>query len=119
MSKYRVKSVDYDEDDLDEDEEEDYDADPEEQEYLEECTNEVLKQLRSGNPSITTVTRNEVQESLWHYYNDVDKSVRYLRSEFYYFIQALRKKKKKKFAGKRKKGKGKSDRFFLEISFIS
>ena len=66
------------------DEDEDYDSQeeaPEEEEFLEECTNEVLNQLRLGNPSITTATRKEAQETLWHYYNDVDKSVRYLRSE--------------------------------------
>lgn len=77
MSRHRVKSLDYDEDDLDDDYDE---ADPEEQELLEEYTNEVLSQLRAGQPSVTA-SREEVQEALWHYYNDVQKSVNYLRSE--------------------------------------
>ena len=71
-----MKNVGYDEDDFDDD----YDSpDPEEQEYVEECTKEVQNQLRSGEPSVTA-TREEVQEALWHYYNDVGKSVNYLRS---------------------------------------
>lgn len=74
MSRQRVKNVSYDDDDYD-----GYDsADPEEQEFLEQCTAEVLAQLLSGEPSVTA-TRDEVQEALWHYYNDVEKSVNYLR----------------------------------------
>lgn len=91
MSKYRVKSVEYDED-------EDYDSQeegPGDEEYLEECTSEVLNQLRSGDPSITTATRKEVQETLWHYYNDVDKSVRYLRSMSQKWEEKKKKKKKR------------------------
>lgn len=79
MSRHRVKALSYDEDDFEDD---GYDSpDPEEQEFLEQCTAEVLQQLRSGEPSVTA-TREEVQESLWHYYNDIEKSVNYLRSEF-------------------------------------
>lgn len=79
MSRHRVKALSYDEDDFEDD---GYDSpDPEEQEFLEQCTAEVLQQLRSGEPSVTA-TRGEVQESLWHYYNDVEKSVNYLRSEY-------------------------------------
>ncbi|KAL1970010.1 hypothetical protein VTN77DRAFT_6415 [Rasamsonia byssochlamydoides] len=77
MSRHRVKSLDYDEDDLDDDYDE---PDPEEQEQLEEYTNEVLRQLRAGEPSVTA-SREEVQEALWHYYNDVQKSVNYLRNK--------------------------------------
>lgn len=77
MSKHRMKNVSYDEDDLDDE----YDSlDPEQEEYLEECTTEVSNQLRSGEPSIMA-TRAEVQEALWHYYNDVEKSVNYLRNK--------------------------------------
>lgn len=76
MSKHRMKNVSYDEDDLDDE----YDSlDPEQEEYLEECTTEVSNKLRSGEPSVMA-TRAEVQEALWHYYNDVEKSVNYLRS---------------------------------------
>lgn len=75
MSRHRVKAVSYDEDDFDDD----YDSpDPEEEEFLEQCTAEVLNQLRAGDPPVNA-TRDEVQEALWHYYNDVEKSVNYLR----------------------------------------
>lgn len=77
MSRHRVKAVAYDEDDFDDG----YDSpDPEEQEFLEQCTAEVLSQLLAGSPSVTA-TRDEVQEALWHYYNDVEKSVNYLRNK--------------------------------------
>lgn len=76
MSRHRVKSLDYDDDDFDEEYDE---ADPEEQEQLEAYTNEVLNELRTGQPPVTA-SRDEVQEALWHYYNDVTKSVNYLRS---------------------------------------
>ncbi|KAL7658343.1 hypothetical protein ACMYSQ_004474 [Aspergillus niger] len=77
MSRHRIKAVSYDEDDFDDD----YDSpDPEEEEFLEQCTTEVLNQLRAGDPPVTA-TRDEVQEALWHYYNDVEKSVNYLRGK--------------------------------------
>ncbi|GIC84754.1 putative translation elongation factor EF-1 subunit [Aspergillus udagawae] len=77
MSRQRVKNVDYDGDDYDDG----YDSpDPEEQEILEQCTAAVLAQLLSGEPSVTA-SRDEVQEALWHYYNDVEKSVNYLRGK--------------------------------------
>jgi elongation factor 1 alpha-like protein len=75
MSRHRIKALDYDEDAL----EDEYDeVDPEEQEQLEAYTNEVLSELRGGQPPVTS-SREEVQEALWHYYNDVSKSVNYLR----------------------------------------
>ncbi|EED23350.1 translation elongation factor EF-1 subunit, putative [Talaromyces stipitatus ATCC 10500] len=78
MSRHRIKSLEYDEDDY---EDEEYDeVDPAEQEQLEAYTNEVLSELRTGQPPITA-TREEVQEALWHYYNDVVKSVNYLRGK--------------------------------------
>ncbi|KAJ5267157.1 Translation elongation/initiation factor/Ribosomal beta-barrel [Penicillium angulare] len=81
MSRSRVKNVDFEDDDYyDEDGYES--ADPEEQEHLQRCTNEVLSQLRTGQPSLT-VSKEEVQEALWHYYNDVEKSVNYLRVPVY------------------------------------
>lgn len=77
MSKSRVKNVGYDDDDYYDDD--GYDsADPEEQELLTRCTNEVLSQLLAGQPSVTA-SKEDVQEALWHYYNDVEKSVNYLR----------------------------------------
>ena len=75
MSRHRVKAVSYDEDDYDDGY---YSPDPEEQEFLEQCTTEVLNQLRAGDPSVTA-TRSEVQDALYHYYDDIEKSVNYLR----------------------------------------
>ena len=63
MSRHRIKSLEYDDDDY---EDEEYDeVDPAEQEQLEAYTNEVLNELRTGQPSVTA-TRQEVQEALWH-----------------------------------------------------
>lgn len=76
MSRHRIKDVDYDDDDFYDDDDEL--ADPEEQEFLQQCTTAVLQQLRAGQPSVTA-TKEEVQDALWHYYNDIDKSVNYLR----------------------------------------
>lgn len=77
MSRHRMKTVDYDEDEFEDDD--GYDSpDPEEQAFVEQCTADVLGQLRAGDPSVTA-SRDEVQEALWHYYNDVEKSVNYLR----------------------------------------
>jgi elongation factor 1 alpha-like protein len=85
MSRHRVKALSYDDGDIDDDYDdgEDYEGgeNTETQKQLEIDTNEVLQQLRSGNPSVTTATKTEVQEALWHYYNDVEKSVNYIRSE--------------------------------------
>lgn len=75
MSRHRVKAVSYDEDDYDDGY---YSPDPEEQEFLEQCTTEVLNQLRAGDPSVIA-TRSEVQDALYHYYDDIEKSVNYLR----------------------------------------
>ncbi|GAD96109.1 elongation factor Tu GTP binding domain protein [Paecilomyces variotii No. 5] len=77
MSRHRMKTLSYDDDDFDED---DYEADPEEQELLEQYTSEVLNQLRVGQPSVSA-SREEIQEALWHYYNDMEKSVNYLRNK--------------------------------------
>ncbi|KAL4919900.1 hypothetical protein BDW62DRAFT_27276 [Aspergillus aurantiobrunneus] len=80
MSRHRIKAVSYDDDDYD-DYDDGYDSqDPEEREFLEECTREALSQLAAGDPSVSA-TREEVQEALWHYYNDVEKSVNYLRGK--------------------------------------
>ncbi|EIT73433.1 hypothetical protein AFCA_003257 [Aspergillus flavus] len=99
MSRHRVKAVAYDEDDFDDG----YDSpDPEEQEFLEQCTAEVLSQLLAGSPSVTA-TRDEVQEALWHYYNDVEKSVNYLRNK-----KAKETKKKESAPAPAAKAKGPS-----------
>ncbi|CAL5870486.1 uncharacterized protein PFLUO_LOCUS4723 [Penicillium psychrofluorescens] len=80
MSRHRIKDVSFDDDDL-YDEDDGYDSpDPAEQEFVQQCTTDVLQQLRAGNPPVTA-TKEEVQESLWHYYNDVPKTVNYLRGK--------------------------------------
>ncbi|KAL4803728.1 hypothetical protein BDV18DRAFT_162738 [Aspergillus unguis] len=81
MSRHRVKAVSYDDDDDYDSYDDDYDDEnPEEREFVEQCTREVLGQLSAGEPSVSA-TREEVQEALWHYYNDIDKSVNYLRGK--------------------------------------
>lgn len=77
MSRHRVKNVGYDDDDY-EDEDGYESPDPEEQEFLKQCTALVSQQLRAGQPSVTATTE-EIQEALWHYYNDIEKSTSYLR----------------------------------------
>jgi elongation factor 1 alpha-like protein len=80
MSRHRVKNVGYDDDHFEDDD--GYDSpDPEEQEFLQQCTAAVLGQLRAGQPSVTATTE-EVQEALWHYYNDIEKAVNYLRGMY-------------------------------------
>lgn len=93
MSRHRVKAISYDDDDVDGDyDEDDYcesEEDAEAQKQLEIDTNEVIQRLLSGSPSVASITKAEVQESLWHYYNDVEKSVNYLRSELYTYIMGI------------------------------
>ncbi|KAJ5773320.1 Translation elongation/initiation factor/Ribosomal beta-barrel [Penicillium paradoxum] len=79
MSRHRVKDVGYDDDDYYEGEDDEYTPDPEEQELLQQCTALVLQQLGAGQPSVTA-TKEEVHDALWHYYNDIEKSVNYLRA---------------------------------------
>jgi elongation factor 1 alpha-like protein len=80
MSRHRIKDVGYDDDDYYSDD--GYASpDPEEQELLQQCTAAVLAELSAGQPSVAA-TKEEVQEALWHYYNDIEKSVTYLRGMF-------------------------------------
>lgn len=79
MSRHRIKAVGYDDEELDDYDDDGYNS--EEQEFAQQCTEEVFKQLRTGDPPVTA-TREEVQESLWHYYNDIEKTVNYIRSEW-------------------------------------
>ncbi|KAI2794398.1 HBS1-like protein [Penicillium oxalicum] len=79
MSRHRVKAVGYDDDDFEDDD--GYDSpDPEEQEFLQQCTASVQAELRAGQPSVTATTQ-EIHDALWHYYNDIEKSVNYLRGK--------------------------------------
>lgn len=80
MSKHRIKAVALDDD------YEDYDDD-----YAEEAeeglTEEDKEQLSAGTVAVRAelgdgfeVTDKEVQDSLWHYYYDIEKTVAYLKS---------------------------------------
>lgn len=82
-----MKAVSYNDEFASEDD--GYDSpDPEEQELVEQCTAEALVQLQTGDPAVTA-TREEVQEALWHYYNDVEKVVGYLRGLFSFLLDGL------------------------------
>lgn len=82
MSKHRIKNVVL-EDDHDDDYEEGYEAEDgmtaEDQATLQAGANQVRIALGHAFASITD---KEVQDTLWHYYYDVAKSVTYLKSLF-------------------------------------
>lgn len=48
-------------------------------EQMEACTTEIRSIL---GPQSSKVTTTQIQEALWHYYYDVDKSVTYLITKF-------------------------------------
>lgn len=90
MSKHRVKTIavddDYD-DGYDYDEEygdgayaEDDEISPEDKEKLRIGTAQVRSALGQGFPSTSD---KEIQDTLWHYYYDVGKSVTFLKSTFF------------------------------------
>ena len=56
-----------------------------------------VRELLHGE-NAATVTDKQIQEALWHYYYDVDKSVAYITST--YIDKAAKASKKKKPAGK-------------------
>ena len=88
MSKNRIKNISYDDDYLDEDEDdygENDELTPEDREQMRQGTIEVRQLLQSELPPII-VTDEEIWESLWHYYYDVDKTVGYLRSELGFLL---------------------------------
>jgi elongation factor 1 alpha-like protein len=80
MAHRRVKDVSYDEDDYDDYEEEEAPAEPsmttEDQARLREGFEQVREALGAGSPATT----KEIEESLWYYYFDVEKTVAYLLS---------------------------------------
>ncbi|OAL28869.1 translation elongation factor Tu [Fonsecaea nubica] len=86
MSNRRVKSLAMDEDDYDdfEDYEDQYGDDggdnelsAEDKEQMQQGTRKVRAALGPGFP----ITDNDIQEALWHYYYDVEKSVTYLKNK--------------------------------------
>ena len=85
MSRHRLyQNYDY-ENDLDEfdgdalAEEEDEELSPEDKAQMTAATAEVKSMLGSQASKVTT---QQIQESLWHYYYDVDKTIAYLISKF-------------------------------------
>ncbi|KAI1079899.1 HBS1 N-terminus-domain-containing protein [Whalleya microplaca] len=84
MSRHQAyRNYDY-ENDLDEYEGDDYldeeeELSPEDRAQLEAGTAEIRAAL--GNES-SKITPQQIQEALWHYYYDVDKSIAYLTSKF-------------------------------------
>lgn len=81
MAHRRVKDVSYDEDDYDDYEEEEEElAEPsmtaEDQARLRQGSVEVREALGAGSPATT----KEIEEALWYYYYDVEKTVAYLLS---------------------------------------
>ena len=84
MSNRRVKSLEYDDDDLEYDDleeeyEEEGDLTAEDKEQLRVGTIEVRKVLGPGYQ----VSDKEIQDSLWNYYYDIQKTVNHIKSEFY------------------------------------
>ncbi len=86
MSKHRIKSVAFEDDradDYDDDDQDGYVEDDgmtaEDQEKLRLGTVQVRNTLGQGFASITD---KEIQDTLWHYYYDISKSVSYLKSMF-------------------------------------
>lgn len=85
MSRHRLyQNYDY-QNDLDE-----YDAVEEEEEEEEELSPEDKAQMTAATaevksmlgPQASKVTTQQIQESLWHYYYDIDKTIIYLVSKF-------------------------------------
>lgn len=87
MSNRRVKSLAQEDDDFDDDDDfdggddsygagEDNELSSEDQEQMREGTIKVREALGTAFP----VSDKDIQETLWHYYYDVGKSVVYLKS---------------------------------------
>ena len=82
MSKHRIKTVAVDDDLYD-----DFDDAEDEADETEALTAEDREQLRLGTLKVrealtgVSASDSEIQEALWHYYYDVEKSVAYLKSQ--------------------------------------
>jgi HBS1 N-terminus len=89
MSKHRIKSVALD-DDYDDYDEEEYDQGDLAGDGEDGLTAEDKEQLQIGTVQVrsalglssATITDKEIQDTLWHYYYDVAKSVAYLKSMY-------------------------------------
>ncbi|KAJ3580253.1 hypothetical protein NPX13_g315 [Xylaria arbuscula] len=104
----RHQNYDY-EDDLDEYEaaeySDEYEMDPEDRAQMTAGTAQVRAAL--GNDS-SKVTKQQIEEALWHYYYDIDKSVAYLVSKY------VSEKPAKPTAQKKNKPGGKSSSFYTD-----
>lgn len=85
MSRHRLyQNYDY-EDELDDydgqgnEEDEENELSPEDKKQMAEATAEALSVL---GPQSDKVTTQQIQESLWHYYYDVDKTIAYLLNKY-------------------------------------
>ncbi|KAI6802018.1 elongation factor EF-1 alpha subunit [Hortaea werneckii] len=102
----RQKNVQYDDDDL-YDEEDDYGEEPQEEYTAEDKDNfatltpVVRAELEEAGLSVSD---SDIQESLWHYYWDVGKSVSYLKN-----ARTPRQQQDKTGGAKKEKSKSKSD----------
>lgn len=93
--------------------------DPDEDEYEEELSAEDKAAMESGTVAVrkalgddaSKVTLEKIQEALWHYYYDIEKSVAYLRKSFA--------APPPKPAAVKKAPEGKSREFFFASSFES
>ncbi|KAG6363676.1 hypothetical protein INS49_008777 [Diaporthe citri] len=74
-----LKEFDGDELAEEEEEEEEEELSPEDKAQMTAATAEVKSML---GPQASKVTTQQIQESLWHYYYDVDKTIAYLISKF-------------------------------------
>ena len=93
MSKHRIKSVAM-EDDYDDGFDDDYDDDCAEGQHADEdgLTAEDKEKLRLGTAQVrralgqgyASIPDKEIQDTLWHYYYDVAKSVTYLKSTVFH-----------------------------------
>ncbi|OAX78671.1 translation elongation factor Tu [Emergomyces africanus] len=82
MSRNRIKNIAYDDDDFasasDDDGIGSNDMTPEDREQMRQCTIEVREQLDADTPPVPA-SDEEIWESLWYYYYDVEKTAGWLR----------------------------------------
>ncbi|KAK8157749.1 hypothetical protein BKA80DRAFT_207314 [Phyllosticta citrichinensis] len=83
MSHRRIKNIDFDDDDIDDYEEDDYGEEGEGGAPLRR------HQMRLGKtkvrealgPDFTNIGDKQIEDALWNYYYDIEKSVTYLKSQ--------------------------------------
>ncbi|RYP12189.1 hypothetical protein DL767_011394 [Monosporascus sp. MG133] len=120
MSRHQAyRNYDY-ENDLDE-----YDGEEYEEEEEDELSPEDRAQMAAGTAEIraalgdesSKVTTQQIQEALWHYYYDVDKSITYLMSKFIAPAPKAAKSATKKQKGAGPGSSDRSERFSFQDFF--